>query len=115
LARSSMSVLREGSPPTHFSVSETVTTNRLGMQIRAHCWQKHVQLRCAVNSSDSITITLSYRRATPAKLLAMQLPFYAVTSQRIYDDGSCQNTIPNMCIIMCTIHSLQQVHHTITH
>ena len=56
LARSSINVLREGSPPTHFSASETVTTNRLGMQIRAQCWQKHVQLSCAVNISDSITV-----------------------------------------------------------
>jgi hypothetical protein len=37
LALSSINVLREGSPPAHFSVSETVNTNRLAMQIRAQC------------------------------------------------------------------------------
>ena len=38
LTLSSINVLREGSPPTHFPASETVTTNGLAMQIRAQCW-----------------------------------------------------------------------------
>jgi len=113
LARSSINFLREGSPPTHFSASEIVTTNRLEMQIRAQCWQEHVQLNWAVNVSDSITVLLSHQWATLSKLLAMQLPFYAVTPQRNQNDRSHQ--IPNTCIIMFTINSLHQVHHTNTH
>lgn len=114
-ALSSINVLRDGSPPTHFSASETVTTNRLGMQFRAQCWLKHIHLNCAVKISDSYTVLLSYRRATPSKPLAMQLPFYAATSQKNQIDRCRQNTTPDMCIIMFTINSLHQVHHTNTH
>lgn len=110
LAWSSMNFRREGSPPTQFSASETVTSKQVGNANQGSVWTVTSTIkRCCQR------IRQYYCFAVISKLLTMQLPFYAVISGRNKNDRSHHSTIPNMCIKMFTMHSFHHVHQTNAH